>query len=179
MNYSDTSQLEVAQIGRLVGLRGELKLHIHSDFPEQFKKGKIFTTQKNISLQVHSFNLERSLVSFVGYLDRQLASSLVNSFLFSSVERSLQDCHLQKDEFFWFELIAAQVYDGVLLLGVVTNIERIANVNYLVIQTDAALLQKGHVGEFYIPYISRFVDDFSKEKKIVSTHDTYGLLENS
>jgi len=35
------SPIEVAQVGRLVGLRGELKLHIHSDFPEQFCTGNV------------------------------------------------------------------------------------------------------------------------------------------
>ena len=46
------SLIEVAQLGRLVGLKGELKLHLHCDFPEQFKKGKTFQTSRGETLEV-------------------------------------------------------------------------------------------------------------------------------
>jgi len=29
----------IAQLGKTHGLRGDLKLHLHTDFPEQFKVG--------------------------------------------------------------------------------------------------------------------------------------------
>ena len=34
--------LEVAKIGKTIGLKGALKLHDKSDFPKQFKKGANF-----------------------------------------------------------------------------------------------------------------------------------------
>ena len=60
-----SSLLEVAQLGRLVGLKGELKLHLHCDFPEQFKKGKTFQTSKGDILEVLSYNQGRGVISFV------------------------------------------------------------------------------------------------------------------
>lgn len=180
MNNNQSPLLEVAQLGRLVGLRGELKLHIHSDFPEQFKKGKIFTTQKNISLEVHSYNKNRGLISFVGFGDRQSATILVNSFLFTNAKQSEEDCVLGEGEFFWYDVIQSQVCDDDdLVLGLVQDIERIANVDYMVVKTDESFVQKGYAKEFYVPYIDRYVNNFCKEKKIVYTKDAFGLLENS
>lgn len=176
---SDLPLIEVAQIGRLVGLRGELKLHIHSDFPEQFKKGKVFTTQKNTTLVVHSYNHTRSIISFEGYLDRDSAAKLVNSFLFTSSSQAEEDCILNEGEFFWYDVIGSKVVEDDLVLGIVEDIERIGSVDYMVVKTDALQVQKGFAKQFYIPYIERYVKDFSKETKCVMSVDALGLLENS
>jgi len=34
----------IAQVGKTYGLHGDLKLHLHTDFPEQFKVGYLFQT---------------------------------------------------------------------------------------------------------------------------------------
>jgi 16S rRNA processing protein RimM len=171
--------IEVAQIGRLVGLRGELKLHVHSDFPEQFKIGRVFTTQKNLSLKVHSYNQSRGLISFVGFQDRQSAAQLVNSFLFTTVAQGEEDCVLEEGEFYWYDVIGASVVEDGNLLGIVEEIERIASVDYVVIKTDALHVSNGLSKQFYVPYIERYVKDFSKEQKTLYTNDAMGLLENS
>ena len=90
----DTSLIQVAQIGRLVGLRGELKLHNHSDFPEQFKAGASFPTDKNKTLQILSYNAKRGLVLFKGYENRESAGVLVNTHLFTTYEDTQKNCNL-------------------------------------------------------------------------------------
>ena len=46
------NKVYVAKLGKTVGLQGHLRLFIDSDFPEQFKKGAIFTTNRNLILKV-------------------------------------------------------------------------------------------------------------------------------
>lgn len=177
---NQSSLIEVAVLGRLVGLKGELKLHLECDFPEQFRKGKTFTTQKGETLEVFSYHQARSLISFVGYLDRESAAKLVNTQLFTSKETSLKECALQKDEFFWFELIDARVIDeDGTLLGTVDEIERIVTTDYLVVRTDAELVKKGHVTSFYLPYIERYILSFDPSAKEIRSKDALGILENS
>ncbi|MDD3325075.1 MAG: ribosome maturation factor RimM [Sulfurospirillaceae bacterium] len=173
------SPIEVAQIGRLVGLTGELKLHLHCDFPEQFKKGNTFFTEKNATLEVATYNKSRQTISFVGYQDRDLASKLVNALLFTSKESTLENCKLKEGEFFWFDIIGSKVFDGSQLLGIVGDIERIAISDYLVIKTDDALVSQGFTKSFYIPYIDRYIVHFDSSKKEIVTRDCTGILENS
>lgn len=173
------SPIEVAQVGRLVGLRGELKLHIHSDFPEQFKAGKTFTTQKKLKLEIASYNEKRGLVLFRGYESRESAVCLVNSFLLTTMEATLEDCELESDELFWFDIIGCSVKEDELLLGVVSDIERIGDTDYMVIKTDKSLVDKKLSNTFFLPYIDRYVVSANKEEKIVSVKDGLELLENS
>ena len=49
MNTSNN--IYVAKLGKAVGLQGHLRLFIDSDFPEQFKKGATFTTNRNLQLK--------------------------------------------------------------------------------------------------------------------------------
>lgn len=174
------SLIEVAQIGRLVGLKGDLKLHLHCDFPEQFKKGKTFQTHKGETLEVLSYQHTKGLISFVGYEDRERAQKLVNTILMSTPENSMRDCALKEGEFFWFDMIDARVIDDdTLLLGCVEEIERIATTDYLVVKTDETLLKKGLATHFYIPYIERYIVSFQKADKEIRTKDALGILENS
>jgi 16S rRNA processing protein RimM len=174
-----TSPIEVAQIGRLVGLRGELKLHIHSDFPEQFYAGKVFSTQKNISLEIASYNEKRGLVLFRGYESRESAACLVNSYLFTSMEETLEDCELDEDEFFWFDIIGCSVKEDEQLLGTVQEIERIGDTDYMVIKTDKELVNKKLSKTFFLPFIDRYVVATNKQEKVVHVKDGLELLENS
>lgn len=175
----ETPQIEVAQIGRLVGLRGELKLHNHSDFPEQFKAGASFSTDKNKILKIQAYNKKRELVMFEGYESRESAAALVNSFLLTTLEQTMQDCSLQDDELFWFDIIGATVLQDELVLGTVADIERIGVVDYLSISTDALLVDKGLSKTFYLPFIDRYIQSASREDRSVYVKDGLGILENS
>ena len=178
MNRNE-QDLQVAQIGRLVGLRGELKLHINSDFPEQFKTGEVFVTQKNIELEIASYNPKRSLVLFSGYENRESAFCLVNSHLFTTMKSTLENCKLKKDEFFWFDIIGCLAKEGETTLGVISDIDRIGDVDYLVIKTDKNLLDKKLSKTFFIPYIDRYVISVKKEIQTVFIKDGLELLEHS
>ncbi|MFK5881319.1 MAG: ribosome maturation factor RimM [Sulfurospirillum sp.] len=171
--------LQVAKIGRLVGLKGELKLNIYCDFPEQFHKSASFLTDRNFKLEINSFSIKKGLVSFKGYDNREDAQKLVNINLFTTKENSKKDCNLQEGEFFWFEMIGSILKDESKVLGVVEDIKRIGATDYLVIKTDEDLVKQNFPKLFYIPYIDRYILDFDKEEKIIQSKDTFGILENS
>lgn len=171
--------IEVAQIGRLVGLGGELKLHIHSDFPEQFRAEKTFITQKNMSIKIKSYNEKRGLVLFSGYESRDSAACLVNSYLLTTLEDTLKDCELKVDEFFWFDIIGSTVNHSDTRLGVVIEIQRIGTTDYLVIETDKSLKEKNFTKTFFIPYIDRYVLSVDRDNKSIEIKDGLELLENS
>ena len=58
------NKVYVAKLGKTVGLQGHLRLFIDSDFPEQFKKGATFTTNRNLILKVIECNLNKDLIKF-------------------------------------------------------------------------------------------------------------------
>jgi 16S rRNA processing protein RimM len=171
--------LQVAKLGRLVGLKGEMKLHISSDFPEQFKKGESFLTDKDFDLEIFSYNKKRNLISFKGFQDRDSAQRLVNLNLFTTLQKTNENCSLKENEFFWFDVIDSLVKEDKILLGVVKDIQRLSQGDYLIIKTDKELIDKGLAKEFFVPYIDRYILSFDKDEKIVYTKDAYLILESS
>ncbi len=171
--------IQVAKIGRLVGLRGELKLNIHCDFPEQFSSNNTFFTDKNFNLEVESFNEKKNTILFRGFQSRESAAKLVNVNLFTTKDESLKNCKLETGEFFWFEMIGSSVVDDDKEIGVVDDIQRIAQSDYLIIKTSYGLVKEGLPKLFYLPYVDRYIVDFNKDNRVVTTKDAYGILENS
>lgn len=171
--------LEVAKLGKTVGLKGELKLHFLSDFPEQFKKGVKFKTQKNVELEVKSFNKNRLLICFVGFDTPEKSQKLVNSILLTTKDETRKNCILEKNQFFWFDIIGCEVYEDNLFLGSVEEIERFSNQDYLQISTTSELIKKDLPKSFLIPYIDKFIIKADIEKKLIHVKDGLAILENS
>jgi len=105
-------KIYVAKLGKTVGLKGQQKLHIDSDFPEQFKKNSKFTTDKNQELIIESFNTKNNVVKFIDIDTVELAKKLTNRELFVSQEDTKQMCKLQKKQFFWFDIINCVVIEN-------------------------------------------------------------------
>lgn len=174
------SNIYVAKLGKAVGLKGHLRLFIDSDFPEQFKKGASFLTNKSIQLKVLEYNAKRELILFENYEDVELAKKLTNSQLFVSQEQTRQNCNLAKNEFFWFDLMDCEVFEGDLNLGVVSDIHRYPSSDYLEIKTSEDLVKKELPKQFLIPHIfDRYILDVDIENKKINVKDAYDILENS
>jgi 16S rRNA processing protein RimM len=149
--------IDVAKLGRSVGLKGFLKLHNLSDFPEQFKKGRRFFVDKDESLEIAEFDRQKSIVRFVGINDKDTASKLTNKILKITKEASKSSCKLKKDEFFWFDIIGCKIIENGQILGTVDDIERIGSQDYLHVKTDENFVKNGSQKSFLIPYIDRFI----------------------
>ena len=177
MNSND---IFVAKLGKAVGLQGHLRLFIDSDFPEQFKKGATFKTNKKLELKVVEYNSSRELIKFENFNDVDSAKKLTNQELFATLEQTKESCKLKKNEFFWFDLISCDVYENDLLLGKVKDIQRYPLNDYLEIITNEALVNKGLPKVFLIPHIfDKYVLDVNIENKKISVKDSLIILENS
>ena len=176
----NNSNIYVAKLGKTVGLQGHLRLFIDSDFPEQFKKGATFTTNRNLQLKVSEYNASREVVKFENYEDVDTAKKLTNQELYSTIEQTKENCKLGKNEFFWFDLISCEVFENDLKLGKVKEIQRYPLNDYLEITTDIELVNKGYPKVFLIPHIfDKFVLNIDIENKRINVINSFDILENS
>lgn len=174
------SNIYVAKLGKAVGLQGHLRLFIDSDFPEQFKKGATFKTNRNLDLKVLEYNSSRELIKFENYEDVDTAKKLTNQELYSSLEQTKANCKLGKNEFFWFDLLSCNVFENELKLGVVKELHRYPLNDYLEISTDEDLVKKGLPKVFLIPHIfDKFIQNIDIENKIIKVSNSLEILENS
>ncbi len=171
--------IQVAKIGKAVGLRGELKLHLISDFIEQFQADEELYFQDRSIVTIDYFNHKRSLIKFKTIDDRESAKALTNKILYTTKERSKEICTLDKNEIFWFDLIGYKIIDNSLYLGEIKEIDRINGVDYLFIQTSEELLEKKMPKSFLIPYIDEYIENFDREQKRLFTKNALLLLEAS
>jgi len=168
----------IAQIGRTIGLWGDLKFHLHTDFPEQFKVGNTYKSNRG-DLTIADINFTRGTIRFRGYESIDSAKKLTNTKLFANEEQTKENCELGEGQHFWFDVIGCRVKEGDKILGEVTDIQRMADTDYLVIKTDDALVNADLSKGFLLPYINRYVLTVDTEEKIVYTKDAKDILEAS
>jgi 16S rRNA processing protein RimM len=168
----------IAQIGRTVGLWGDLKLYLHTDFPEQFTIGSSLSTTHG-ELTISHINLARGTVRFVGFEGVDSAKRLTNSKVFSNEEKTRKSCTLKEGEYFWFDMVGCALYEVGELLGEIKEIERMGAVDYLIIETSDALITKGASTRFLLPYLEQFILEVSIEQKRITTQGAKDILEAS
>jgi len=171
-------KLPIARIGKTVGLRGDLRLNLLSDFPEQFKKGATFMSDKG-NLTVSAFNAERGTIRFEGIDNIDDAKRLTNAYLYTTKEATEAVCQLKEGEYFWYQIIGLAVEDEGELLGKVKEIERLAGTDYLLVQTVPSLVESGFAKSFLIPYVDRYIDRVDLEAEKVLTTGAKAILEAS
>ena len=164
--------IEVAKLGKTVGLKGFMKLHFLTDFPEQFKKGCTYHTRIG-DLTIEALN-DKGDVKFVGYNTKEDAAKLTNLILSSTIEESNELCELEDDEYFWYDIIGLEVVEGDTLIGTVREIERYPTEDHLLIDIDETLKKTKKLERFLLPYNKRTIVDVDlKAKRVVVT----GALE--
>ncbi len=174
------NSIYVAKLGKAVGLQGHLRLFMDTDFPNQFKTGAVFTTNKSIELVVKDYNIDRELIRFENYLDMDSAKKLTNSELFTTIEATKELCNLGENEFFWFDLVACEVYENGLLLGKVKDLHRFPLNDYLEVTTSQELVAKDLPKTFLIPHIfDTFILSVDINTKRIEVKDSFDILENS
>jgi 16S rRNA processing protein RimM len=171
--------LHIATIGKTVGIKGDMKFHIKSDFPEQFTQGSSFIISKKESITLSKVDLERSLVQINGITNIEDAKRFTNAKLFTTHEETRKNCHLEKGEYFFFDLEDCEVYEDDKLLGVVREVERLAITNYLSIVTDESLVKSGFAKSFLVPFSEPFKQSVNIDKKIITLSGAMDILEAS
>lgn len=168
----------IAQIGRTIGLWGDLKFNLHTDFPEQFKVGNTYKSSHG-DLTIADINFTRGIVRFVGYESIDSAKKLTNTKLYADIEQTKENCDLKEGQHFWFDVIGCVVKQDDEVLGLVDDIQRMADTDYLSVKTTDSLVEAGLSKNFLLPYIDRYVIKVDTEEKIVYTKDAKDILEAS
>ncbi len=179
MSKHSNQLLHIATIGKTVGIHGDMKLHDKSDFPEQFKVGSSFLINRKDTITITDINIERGLVKLNNISTIEDAKKFTNAKLFTTYEETRKNCHLEKGEYFFFDLEDCQVYEDGKLLGVVKEVERIAISNYLSIVTDESLVESGLPKSFLVPFEEPFKKDVDIDKKIITVSGGMDILEAS
>ncbi|WP_345972981.1 ribosome maturation factor RimM [Sulfurimonas diazotrophicus] len=171
--------LHIATLGRTVGLHGEMKLHLFTDFPEQFVPGETFYTKERTPLRFETVNMERELVKLEGIETPEDAKRFTNVMLYTTYGRTREMCHLDEGEHFWFDLIGCTVMEDGVTLGKVLEIERIGAVDYLQIKTDDALTKQRLPKQFLLPKQPPFVESVDTDAALITAHGAMAILEES
>jgi len=162
--------LHIATIGKVVGLKGDMKLHIKSDFPEQFISGNSFLLNKKETITLSDVNHERGLIKIKGYTTPEDARKFTNAKLYTTYEETRKNCHLEDGEYFWFDIEGCDIYEDGKLLGNISEIDRLLDNNYLKIKTDEQLVSNGYSKSFLLPYNDNYISTTNvKDKKITVT----------
>jgi len=176
---NDSALLHIATLGRTVGLKGDIKLHIKTDFPEQFVPNATFTTEKKQIIRLIDVNEQRGTVRIDGFESLERAKRLTNARLYTTEEATREQCRLEEGEFFWFDIVGCEVFEMGHKLGVVKEIERISITDYLSVKTDDALVAQGESKYFLIPYHQPFLIETDIAKKRIDVEGALDILQAS
>ncbi|BBG66577.1 16S rRNA processing protein RimM [Hydrogenimonas sp.] len=171
-------KIPVARIGKSVGLKGDMRLNLLSDFPEQFKPGAKFMSDRG-DLVVESYNPSRGVIRFRGIESVDEAKPLTNAYLYTTKEAGEAACRLGKDEYFWYQIIGLELVEDGEKIGRISDIERLAGTDYLQVETSAALVEKGAAKRFLVPYIDRYIVGVDLKEGIVESSGAKEILEAS
>jgi 16S rRNA processing protein RimM len=156
-----------------------MKLHLHCDFPEQFRNGATFFTSKNTNITLRDVNLKKGTIKIDSITTPEDAKKYTNAKIFTTKERTRQECHLDDGEYFFFDLEGCEVFENQTKLGIVDEVQRIASTNYLHVKTDKKLTDKKLPKKFLIPFCKPFALKTDIEAKTIFVDGGMDILEAS
>lgn len=168
--------VEVAKLGKAVGLKGFLKLHNLTDFPEQFKVGSTYETRAG-RLTIESISDDKSEVKLLGVDTREDAAKLTNLILQAQKEESEKECELAEDEYFWYDIVGLRVYEDGVEIGLVKEIERYPVEDHLLIHTSEEIEKDKKLKRFLLPYNKKTILNVDLENKILTVHGALEIID--
>lgn len=125
MNERTENLLLVAKLGRTVGLKGLLKLHIFSDFPAFFTPPCTLSARLGEdarTLTIDRYEPARNLIGFCGINTPEAARLITNYELFATAEATAQTIKLRGGEHFWHEIVGMQAAENGAVIGKIVEI---------------------------------------------------------
>jgi 16S rRNA processing protein RimM len=172
-------KVEVAKVGRKVGLQGYNRLNLYSDFPEFISPGRTFEARRGrttTTVTVADFDPDRLLVRFEGVSTPEEATKMTNLVLITTAEESREALELEEGEYFWFDIIGMAVYEEGLLLGQVRDLDDTAG-GMLTVAIDEALTRQGAAKELIFPWQEHFIRSVDVAAKRLEVRHTKALLD--
>lgn len=166
------SKVEIGRIVNTCGLKGEVKVISSSDFiKDRFKKGNIinvYNKDKNIDVNYNVVSYRKNdkflYVKFSEVNTIEEAEKLKESSLLIDSE-SLPK--LDKDSFYYYELLDMEVYYNESKIGVISEISD---------NTRQSLIRVKGEKEFLVPFIDEFIESIDTENKKITLKNIEGLL---
>ncbi len=162
---------KVGQIVRPFGLKGEVKVKLYTDFPEERFSVRmplfLSTAKEDVDVTVASFRMHQgfALVSFEG------KPSIDDIEVYRNCELSIDESRIEhdEDEVYFFDLIDCSVVDenGV-LLGIISEV--------IDSPAHAIIRVKREGKDLLIPYVDAFVVDEDMDKKKITVRLIEGML---
>ena len=169
----------LGKLGRAVGLKGEMRIILETDFLEQFKKGTFLYLADSSVLAIESIDLNKNHIKLLDIDSPENASKYTNKEIFSTHEDTRKNCKLKEGQFFWFDLIGLHVLENDLLLGIVRDVSRFPGSDYFEIETNQELCAQGMPKSFLIPYIPNFIKNVNLDENKINVQNSLDILKNS
>lgn len=113
-----------------------------------------------LPLTLKYLHTSKNVAEFQELTRREEAEILCNMFFYSTIDDTRELCALDEDEFFYFDIIGMHVVEDGVEIGIVKEIQEIANTHYFVLDKH-----------FLIPYIDRYVLSIDLDKRQIITKD--------
>ncbi|MCB0138388.1 MAG: ribosome maturation factor RimM [Caldilineaceae bacterium] len=165
-------------VGRVIGvhgLRGEVKVELHTDFPERFQPGlQLFLGEalQPVSIRQARPHKGHMLILFDAYHSRSAVENMRNTWLFVHEDHAIE---LSEDEYWVHDIVGLAVYtdDGQHLGQVADVLATGANDVYIV--EPVGLINKGR--EILLPAIAEVIQqvDLAAGRLIVKLPE--GILD--
>ena len=166
--------LIIGEIAKPHGLRGEMRVVVHTDLPERFSWLKTVyvgdrrghDTPQPFVVDTVRYHQDRVLLKLVGFDDRDAASSMSGRLLYVPESEAIP---LEEGEYFLYQLEGLAVYEenGRLLGHLSTVLETGANNVFIV---------RGDHGEILLPDIPEVILDIDFDANRMTVHLLEGLL---
>jgi 16S rRNA processing protein RimM len=165
-------------VGRILGphsLSGELRVEVHTDFPERFAAGSTLLLGDDlVEVEIHSARPHKSivLVRFAGVDSRSAAEALAGRWLFIAEADAVD---LDPGAFWIHDLIGltVQTGDGI-ILGTLTEVMATGANDVYIIQPPPTVNQGR---EFLLPAISDVIRSVDLDARLMTIELLPGLLE--
>lgn len=166
--------MDRVRVGRILntfGIKGELKVEIITDFPEErFQKGNVLSVDyegQSVSLKIKQvrYHKNNALLLFEGYEDINLVEKFKGLDLFISMKY----VEPLDDGYYTFELIDLNVYLNGKQVGLVTEVESYPAQSVLRVKT-----MEGKT--FLVPFVDAFVEEMDLENKRIDIRNVEGLV---
>lgn len=167
--------IAVGRFGRTRGVSGEIYINPLTDFPDRFRKGKIFWMKsedgwKEIKLTSGKQYSNRPAVKVEGIKNREEVRSLTNSFLYIQKDEVQK---LPEGKFYLFDLVDCQVVDEEnKFYGRVVEIEKNPANDLLVIETKDG-------GKYLFPMVREYIKKIDTDGKIIIIDPPEGIFDSS
>lgn len=159
-------------IGRILkphGVRGEIRVEVHTDLPERFSWLKTVVVGPDdlmtVTVENVRFHQGQVIMRLLGYDDRDRADTLRGRLLMVPIEESIP---LEDDEYFLFQLIGLRV--------ITSDNEELGNIAE-VLETGAnnVFVVHGPDGELLLPDIGEVVQKIDFDQRLVIVNLLPGL----